>query len=96
MLRLRKLMQVACTATVALTVFSCSQDEFEMTNGKGNTTITATFEGAGGNTRTTVNDLYQIVWKSPMHWHCSVRTILKRRLVIKAVREQPLRLSPEV
>lgn len=53
MLRLRKLMQVACTATVALTVFSCSQDEFEMTNGKGNTTITATFEGAGGNTRTT-------------------------------------------
>ncbi len=48
MLRLRKLMQVACTATVALTVFSCSQDEFEMTNGKGNTTIMATFEGAGG------------------------------------------------
>lgn len=64
MLRLRKLMQVACTATVALTVFSCSQDEFEMTNGKGNTTIMATFEGAGGNTRTTVNDLYQIVWQS--------------------------------
>ena len=60
MLRLRKLMQVACTATVALTVFSCSQDEFEMTNEKGNTTITATFEGAG---RTTVNDQYQIVWQ---------------------------------
>ncbi len=64
MLRLRKLMQVACTATVALTVFSCSQDEFEMTNGKGNTAaITATFEGVGSNTRTTVNDQYQIVWQ---------------------------------
>lgn len=64
MLRLRKLMQVACTATAALTVFSCSQDEFEMTNGKGNTAaITATFEGVGSNTRTTVNDQYQIVWQ---------------------------------
>jgi len=56
-------MQVACTATAALTVFSCSQDEFEMTNGKGNTAITATFEGVGSNTRTTVNDQYQIVWQ---------------------------------
>ena len=54
-------MQVACTATVALTVFSCSQDEFEMTNGKGNTTYMATYEGAGGYTRTTENDLYKIV-----------------------------------
>lgn len=64
MLRLRKLLQVTCLATAALTAFSCSQDEFEMTHGKGNTTITATFEGAGANTRTTVNDQYQIVWLS--------------------------------
>lgn len=35
-----------------------------MTNGKGNTAaITATFEGVGSNTRTTVNDQYQIVWQ---------------------------------
>lgn len=63
MLRLRNLVQVACMATAALTVSSCSHDEFEMTGGKGNTTITATFEGAGSNTRTTVNDQYQIVWQ---------------------------------
>lgn len=64
MLRLRELLQVACMATAALTAFSCSQDEFEMTNGRGNTTITATFEGAGANTRTTVNELYKVVWQS--------------------------------
>ena len=63
MLRLRNFMQVACMATAALTAFSCSQEEFETTKGKGNTTITATFEGTGTDTRTTVNDLYKIVWE---------------------------------
>lgn len=63
MLRLRNFMQVACMATSALTAFSCSQEEFETTRGKGNTTITATFEGTGIDTRTTVNDQYKIVWE---------------------------------
>ena len=64
MLRLRNFMLVACMATAALTAFSCSQEDFETTRGKGNTTITATFEGTGIDTRTTVNDQYKIVWQS--------------------------------
>lgn len=64
MLQLRNFMQVACMATAALTAFSCSQEEFETTRGKGNTTITATFEGTGVDTRTTVNDQYKIVWEA--------------------------------
>lgn len=63
MLKLRNLMQVACMATAALTAFSCSQDEFENSGHRGNTTVTATFEGAGGDTRTTVSDDYKILWQ---------------------------------
>lgn len=64
MMKLRNFMQVACMATAVLTAFSCSQEEFD--NGgrrTGNTTITATFEGAGSDTRTIVNDDYKIVWQ---------------------------------
>ena len=63
MMKLRNLMQVACMATAALTVFSCSQEEFENSGLKGNITVNATFEGAGTDTRTTVNDEYKILWQ---------------------------------
>lgn len=56
-------MQVACMATAALTAFSCSQEEFENSGRKGNITVNATFEGAGTDTRTTVNDEYKILWQ---------------------------------
>jgi hypothetical protein len=56
-------MQVACMATAALTAFSCSQEEFENSGWKGNITVNATFEGAGTDTRTTVNDEYKILWQ---------------------------------
>jgi hypothetical protein len=56
-------MQVACMATAALTAFSCSQEEFENSGRKGNITVNATFEGAGTDTRTTVNDKYKILWQ---------------------------------
>ena len=48
-------------ATAALTAFSCSQEEFENSGWKGNITVNATFEGAGTDTRTTVNDEYKIL-----------------------------------
>lgn len=63
MMKLRNLMQVACMATAALTAFSCSQEEFENSGRKGNITVNATFEGAGTDTRTTVNDEYKILWQ---------------------------------
>ena len=63
MMKLRNLMQVACMATAALTAFSCSQEEFENSGWKGNITVNATFEGAGTDTRTTVNDKYKILWQ---------------------------------
>ena len=63
MMNLRNLMQVACMATAALTAFSCSQEEFENSGWKGNITVNATFEGAGTDTRTTVNDEYKILWQ---------------------------------
>lgn len=63
MMKLRNLMQVACMATTALTAFSCSQEEFENSGRKGNITVNATFEGAGTDTRTTVNDEYKILWQ---------------------------------
>lgn len=63
MMKLRNLMQVACMATAALTAFSCSQEEFENNGRKGNITVNATFEGAGADTRTTVNDEYKILWQ---------------------------------
>lgn len=63
MMKLRNLMQVACMATAALTAFSCSQEEFENSGRKGNFTVNATFEGAGTDTRTTVNDKYKILWQ---------------------------------
>ncbi len=64
MMKLRNLMQVACMATAALTAFSCSQEEFENSGRKGNITVNATFEGAGTDTRTTVNDEYKILWQN--------------------------------
>lgn len=63
MMKLRNLMQVACMATAALTAFSCSQEEFENSGRKGNITVNATFEGAGTDTHTTVNDEYKILWQ---------------------------------
>lgn len=63
MMKLRNLMQVACMATAALTAFSCSQEEFENSGRKGNITVNTTFEGAGTDTRTTVNDQYKILWQ---------------------------------
>lgn len=63
MMKLRNLMQVACMATAALTAFSYSQEEFENSGRKGNITVNATFEGAGTDTRTTVNDEYKILWQ---------------------------------
>lgn len=63
MMKLRNLMQVACMATAALAAFSCSQEEFENSGWKGNITVNATFEGAGTDTRTTVNDEYKILWQ---------------------------------
>ena len=63
MMKLRNLMQVACMATAALTAFSCSQEEFENSGWKGNITVNATFEGAGTDTRTTVNDEYKSLWQ---------------------------------
>ncbi|RGM55510.1 hypothetical protein DXC07_10275 [Bacteroides uniformis] len=63
MMKLRNLMQVACMATAALTAFSCSQEEFENSGRKRNITVNATFEGAGTDTRTTVNDEYKILWQ---------------------------------
>ena len=63
MMKLRNLMQVACMATAALTAFSCSQEEFENSGRKGNITVNATFEGAGTDTSTTVNDEYKILWQ---------------------------------
>lgn len=63
MMKLRNLMQVACMATAALTAFSCNQEEFENSGRKGNITVNATFEGAGTDTRTTVNDEYKILWQ---------------------------------
>lgn len=64
MLRLRNFMQVACMATVVLTAFGCSQEEFETNRRKGDITITASFEGAGGaNTRTKVDEQYRVLWE---------------------------------
>lgn len=64
MLHRRSFMQAACMAAFVLSAFSCSQEEFETNARRGNITVTASFEGAGGaDTRTTVNDLYQVVWQ---------------------------------
>lgn len=64
MLRFRKLMQAACMAAAVCAAISCSQEEFETTVRKGNFTVTAGFEGAGGtNTRTTVTENYQVFWE---------------------------------
>lgn len=63
MLKLQSSLKAACMAVAALAALSCSQDE--LTNQpalKGNTTIVASFEGTGAGTRTSVNELNQVVW----------------------------------
>lgn len=63
MLKLQSSLKATCMAVAALAALSCSQDE--LTNQpalKGNTTIVASFEGTGVGTRTSVNELNQVVW----------------------------------
>lgn len=63
MLKLQSSLKATCMAVAALAALSCSQDE--LTNQpalKGNTTIVASFEGTGAGTRTSVNELNQVVW----------------------------------
>lgn len=63
MLKLQSSLKATCMAVAALVALSCSQDE--LTNQpalKGNTTIVASFEGTGAGTRTSVNELNQVVW----------------------------------
>lgn len=49
-------------AAAALAALGCSHDEFADSAMKGNTTIVASFETAGSNTRTSVNENSQVVW----------------------------------
>lgn len=65
MLKLQKSMQALCMAALALATFSCSQDELvKEPLTKGNATITASFEGNSGSTRTSVSDQYQVLWST--------------------------------
>lgn len=63
MLKLLNFLKAACMALTALVALSCSQDELtNQPSQKGNTTIVASFEGTGAGTRTSVNELNQVVW----------------------------------
>ena len=66
MLKLQSSLKAACTAVAALAVSGCSQDELvNQPTQKGNTTIVASFEGAGPGTRTSVkeeNGAVNVVW----------------------------------
>lgn len=63
MLKLQSSLKATCMAVAALAALSCSQDELANQLGlKGNTTIVASFEGTGSGTRTSVNELNQVVW----------------------------------
>lgn len=63
MLKLQSSLKATCMAVAALAALSCSQDELANQPGlKGNTTIVASFEGTGAGTRTSVNELNQVVW----------------------------------
>lgn len=65
MLNLQRSARMACIAAMALTVFSCNNEELvERPVLKGNTTIVATIGGGGSSTRTTINDKYQILWQA--------------------------------
>ncbi len=63
MLKLQSSLKVVCMAAAALTAFGCSQDDLANQSAlMGNTTIEASFEGAGIGTRTSVNESNQVVW----------------------------------
>lgn len=63
MLKIQRSMQMVCMAAMALTVFSCTNEELvQQPVLKGNTTIVATLGGNESSTRTSVNDAYQILW----------------------------------
>lgn len=66
MLKLQSSLKAACMALAALAVSGCSQDELvNQPAQKGNTTIVASFEGAGAGTRTSVKqegDAFNVVW----------------------------------
>lgn len=63
MMNLQKNVQMACIAAMALTVFSCNNEELmEQPAVKGNTTIVASFGGNSSTTRTSINEKYQILW----------------------------------
>lgn len=63
MLKLQSSLKATCMAVAALAALSCSQDELANQPAlKGNTTIVASFEGTGAGTRTSVNELNQVVW----------------------------------
>ena len=63
MMKLQSSLKVACMAMAALTAFGCSQDELVGQSAlKGNTTIKASFEGAGADTRTSIKNDKDVVW----------------------------------
>ena len=63
MLKRQSSLKAICMAMAALTALSCSEDELAGKSAlNGNTTIVASFEGAGINTRTSVNDVNEVVW----------------------------------
>lgn len=65
MLKLQSSLKAACMALAALAVSGCSQDELvNQPVQKGNTTIVASFEGAGAGTRTSVNESNQVIWNA--------------------------------
>lgn len=65
MLKLQSSLKAACMAVAALAVSGCSQDELvNQPTQKGNTTIVASFEGAGAGTRTSVNESNQVIWNA--------------------------------
>lgn len=63
MLKQQNPLKAICMAVAALTAFSCSEDDLAgKSTLNGNTTIVASFEGAGINTRTSVNESNEVVW----------------------------------
>lgn len=58
----KNMIQAACMATLAFAAFSCSQEELQEGSLNGGTTVMATFEGAGVNTKTTVSDENKVLW----------------------------------
>lgn len=63
MLKFQSSLKAACMAVAALTALGCSQDDLtSQSTLEGNTTIVASFEGAGAGTRTSVNESNQVVW----------------------------------